>query len=49
MCQRVVFRNIGTCGCGEVCLVVGELLLARVMCIENARVEMFEVNEECVV
>ena len=50
MCvSALCFGILGRVGCGEVCLVVGELLLARVMCIENARVEMFEVNEECVV
>ena len=48
MCVSAMwFGVLGRVGCGEVCLVVGELLLAGVMCIDNARVEMFEVNEEC--
>ena len=50
MCvSALCFGVLGRVGCGEVCLVVGELLLSGVMCIENARVEVFEVNEECVV
>ena len=43
------FGILGRVWCGEICLVVCELLLARVMCIEDACVEVFEVNEECVV
>ena len=50
MCvSALCFGLLGRVGCGEVCLVVGELLLARVMCIEDACVEVFEMNEECVV
>ena len=50
MCvSAVCFGVLGRVGCSEVCLVVCELLLAGVMCIEHAHVEVFEVNEECVV
>ena len=47
--SALCFGVLGRVGCGEICLVVCELLLARVMCIEDACVEVFEVNEECVV
>ena len=50
MCVSAMwFGVLGRVGCSEACLVVCELLLAGVVCIEHAYVELFEVNEECVV